>query len=458
MSVPTKEEISVVMKGFEDFYNDNIKSQQELDVKTFLDFTEPKFVEAGYREKIYPALRNTTEGNILILTDLGVGDFIVTTGAIREVRRIYPGAHITLVCYTQPSNFAEVCPYVDELILYDTFDDIVPSQKSSSDILNTDVIKFYKWNMRITPKLLERRFDVGFIFAWHGNMELLMYMSGARIRVSSMYWKNFNDPERIKKTALFDYFKFLATHWAPYDDFHCHTVDKNFALLETLLHTSISNRKLEIWYTPYDVSIAKSHLENIADPVYALNMGGSSKEKHYPPEKYAKFLEMIIKEEPTATFVILGGGNEDLKSAEIIKRTAPELYEKNIIDLTNKLTFRQSAALLSFCKMYIGNDTGTMHVAATVGCPVLEPNCFAADFKMRNIDAPIRWAPYDVPSVIIQPKHALAECKNKPHSGHGCKAEIPHCIKQIELETLLRGFHLLKLCVKAKNNKPVYIS
>ena len=172
MNTPTKEEISVIMKGFEDFYNDNIKSQQELDVKTFLDFTEPKFVEAGYREKIYPALRNTTEGNILILTDLGVGDFIVTTGAIREVRRIYPGAHITLVCYTQPSNFAEVCPYVDELILYDTFDDIVPSQKSSSDILNTDVIKFYKWNMRITPKLLERRFDVGFIFAWHGNMEL----------------------------------------------------------------------------------------------------------------------------------------------------------------------------------------------------------------------------------------------------------------------------------------------
>ena len=222
----------------------------------------------------------------------------------------------------------------------------------------------------------------------------------------------------------------------------------------------VLNRKLEVWYTPHDVSIAKSYLKHTSESIYALCMGCYAQRKYYPPEKYARLLEIIIEEEPTATFVILGAGQKDLHSAEILRKTIPELYDKHIIDLTNKLTFRQSAALLSFCKMYIGNDTGTKHVAAAVNCPVLETNCFAADLKMQNTDAPVRWAPYDVPSVIVQPKHALPECSDaKSHNSSGCRMKkTSHCIKQIKPETLLRGFHLLKLCARAKNNKPVYIS
>ena len=109
--------------------------------------------------------------------------------------------------------------------------------------------------------------------------------------------------------------------------------------------------------------------------------------------------------------------------------------------------------------MLIGNDTGTSHVAAGLGCPVLSPNCFSADFKMREIDAPVRWAPYGVASVIVMSEHALPECKGEPHEGYGCKLKTrTHCIAQIEPETLFKGFHLLKERAAKKINEPLYLS
>lgn len=254
--------------------------------------------------------------------------------------------------------------------------------------------------------------------------------------------------------------KSLGTPPVPYGAYGSIMADRYFLLLETVLHAPILNRKLEAWYTVRDFKIAKTILgDNISHPLYSLSMGGTWGRVHYPPEKYARLFELIAEEEPSAHFVILGGGDKDLKSAKIFQNASPELYEKKVINLINKVNYRQSAAVMGFCKMHIGNDTGTSHVAAGVNRPVLSPNCFAADFKINHLDAPARWAPYGVPSVTVLPQHALEDCKNKPYGGHGCKAgNTPHCITQIEPETLFRGFQLLKKRAEKKIIEPLYIS
>lgn len=438
LSTPTKENIETVMRGFEEFFAHMVKTQG-FNLQEFVNFMEPKFAAAGYRDTD----KTIRGGNILILTEIATGDFILATGAIREVRRLYPNARITLVAHQRAFEFAECCPYVDELIInpqkfpiYNPFD-------------------FYKTNTPIAYRLLEQRFDICFAFVMQPHNPLLMYMSGAKVRVTALDHENTYKLNEIQ--ALTEYLMHLATHLFPYTTYGYHRADRFFSLIENFLHLPIMNRKMEIWYTPSDFGFAKSHLKNISSPIYSLNMGGMR--KYYPPEKYAKLLEMILRKEPTATFVILGGGQNDLQSAEILKKALPKTYEKNIIDLTNKLSFRQSAAVLRFCDMYIGNDTGTMHVAAAMNCPVLTPNCFAADLPVRNTDTPRRWYPYGVPSVIVQPKHALPECKNiQYYEPYGCAAGVPHCITQIEPETLFKGFKLLKKRVAAGINEPLYMS
>lgn len=441
MSTPTKENISLVVNGFEQFFEHMLKSQS-FNLQEFVNFMEPRFTAAGYRSQTDYTLRDKSGGNILILTEIGAGDFIVATGAIREVRRIYPDAHITLLVYPNTLELAEYCPYVDEVIV------------SSREACNNRVFEFYKVRMDMASLLLEKRYDLCFSFVIHPHSFLLMYMSGARLRISAIDHETFN--EFNESNGLTELFMRLATHLFPYNTYGYHRADRFFSLLENLLLLPITNRETEVWCTAADVEVAKDCLSGASSTIYSLNMGGFNGIKHYPPEKYARFLELILREEPTATFVILGGGQNDLNSAAIIKKVAPNVYANNIIDLTNKISYRQSAAVLSFCQIHIGNDTGTIHLAAAVSCPVLELNCFPADLTMHKNNCPPRWYPYGVPNVIIQPEHALPECRGL-YAYRGCATNFPHCITQIEPQTLLRGFHLLKERIEAKICEPLYI-
>lgn len=440
LNTPTKENIATVRRGFEEFFAHMIKTQS-FNLQEFVNFMEPKFAAAGYRDKI----NRVGGGYILLLTEVCAGDFIVATGAIREVRRLYPDAYITLVVYSRTLVLAEACPYVDKII-------VIPQEHSIYTLS-----EIYQANMAIARTLLEQRFDICFSFSIHSQLPFLMYMSGAKIRLIAIDHENLDEFSRSQ--GLKEYFMRLATHLFPYSTYGYHRADRFFSLLENLLHLPISNRKLEIWCTPEDVEVAKKYLSRATSSIYSLNMGGTYKENHYPPEKYARLLEMILREEPNATFVILGGGQGDLNSAKIIKTVSPKMYANNIIDLTNKITYKQSAAVLSFCKIYIGNDTGTTHLAVAMGRPVLEPICFPVDLTIKNTDCPARWYPYGVPSVVVQPAHALPECRNfKGHAYRGCAAKVPHCIAQIEPETLFKGFKLLKKHAAAGIKEPFYMS
>ena len=379
------------------------------------------------------------------MTEVGAGDFIVTSPVIREIRRIYPDAHVTILVYPRSLELAEYCPYVNAIVLND--------QKYSSQ----NLIEIYELNMNIARLFLAQRFDICFATTIHSRTPLLMYMSGAKIRITSI------DDESMEQFNLTNdltrYLMRLSTHLFPYNTYGYHRVDRHLSLIENLLHLPITNRNTEIWCKPDEVTFAKTLLRRASHPIHAFSMGSESYRKSYPPEKYVRLLEMILSEEPTATFVILGGGQYDLNSAEIIKKALPKVYENHIIDLTNKINYRQSATVISFCDMYIGNDTCSMHMAAAVDIPVLTPNCFAADFPIRNTDTPRRWYPYGVPSVIVQPKHAMPECKNLDHyNPYGCAANFPHCITQIEPETLFKAFKQLKKRVAAGIVEPLYMS
>ena len=65
-----------------------VEEKQALDIAEMKNFMEPIFSQAGYREP------RSTVDNILILHESAAGDFLSMTPMIREVRRVYPKAHI----------------------------------------------------------------------------------------------------------------------------------------------------------------------------------------------------------------------------------------------------------------------------------------------------------------------------------------------------------------------------
>ncbi len=367
------------------------------------------------------------------------------SAALREIRRIYPTAHITLMICEESRNVAEHCPYVDEILI-----NIHPFAFNNYPLV-------YDRNATMSAELLRRRYDIAFAFAHYPSSLLLAYMSGARICVAHAFSAQ-NEAFEIGELSAF---LPLLTIQAPKWIYGTHSVEHGLALISGVTQIPITNRETEVWYTPFDYTIAERFLREHVDTnkrLYGLCMGGVGYRKKWSPEKYAKLVEMIVEEEPDVDFLIFGGGKIDEESAADFKQHLDEnVLRDHIFDLTGESTYRVSAVLLSFCDMYIGNDTGTMHLAATVKTPVLTPSCFAADADIRYNVLNIYY-PYHVPSVTVLVKHALPECINPSH-GVGCIVDDhPHCIAQIEPETMFAAYKMLKVRIEQKIIEPLFVS
>jgi heptosyltransferase-2 len=93
-----------------------------------------------------------------------------------------------------------------------------------------------------------------------------------------------------------------------------------------------------------------------------------------------------------------------------------------VLNLAGRLTLRQTAALLGRCAIFVGNDSGPMHLAVTQGTAVIEVSCHPVDGPVDHANSPARFGPWQVESRVVRPAHHRAPC----HSG--CRVRWPHCI------------------------------
>lgn len=98
----------------------------------------------------------------------------------------------------------------------------------------------------------------------------------------------------------------------------------------------------------------------------AIGAGASyGSAKCWPPDRFA-VLANRLQEQTGASVVLFGTAGERAVSSAIASglRRPP-------IDLTGKTSIAELPALLSRCQLFIGNDSGAMHVAAAVGLPIV---------------------------------------------------------------------------------------
>lgn len=436
-----KKNIALVIDGFQKFFQRCIE-QNDFYAPAMKNFMEPIFEQAGYRDPI--AKGKPHDNNILLIHDAAVGDFVSTTAAIREIRSVYPTAHITLMVTPMAMNLAEICPYVDE---------VFPFAMPWGNLPST-----YQRNVEHAKFLLNRRIDVVYAFTHFPSTILLSYMSGARERISFDF--SAEDGIQLETGPLFAMTDLLTVK-VPLRLYGTHNIDRNLGLLDHALHCPIKNREPEVWFTPKDQAAACLTLRNNTsddEKIYALCMGGSRASKKWSAENYADLFKMILAQEPNVNLLILGGGKADEFYAEVFNRhVGKEIFENHIFNFTGKIDYRQSAALLSFCDMYIGNDTDAMHMAAALKVPVLMPHYFAADKPMHDYTAPKIDYPYRVPSVTVMPEHALDDCKNST-THYGCKvADRPHCITQVTVQTMFAAYQLLKKRIADNIIEPLFV-
>jgi len=98
----------------------------------------------------------------------------------------------------------------------------------------------------------------------------------------------------------------------------------------------------------------------------AIGAGASyGSAKCWPPDRFAE-LANRLQGRAGAEVILFGTSTEAAVSSAIAAG-----MHRPPIDLTGKTTINDLPALLSQCHLFIGNDSGAMHVAAAVGLPVV---------------------------------------------------------------------------------------
>jgi ADP-heptose:LPS heptosyltransferase len=118
--------------------------------------------------------------------------------------------------------------------------------------------------------------------------------------------------------------------------------------------------------------------------------------------------------------VVFGGAEDALVGDKLL-----EAWGRGY-NAAGELSVRAAASALKLCVLYLGNDTGTMHLAAAVGT-----RCVAI-FSAR--DWPGRWHPYGTDHLIFR---KAIECE-----GCGlveCVERKNECLRRISAEEVLAG-------------------
>lgn len=122
-----------------------------------------------------------------------------------------------------------------------------------------------------------------------------------------------------------------------------------------------------VWTAPEDRALADRLLPE-GGPIVALGPTANWTGKVWPPERFAAlFRALRAGPLPGARAAIFAGpGPQEAGLAAPLLASVPEA-----IDLTGRLSLPEAAACLSRCALFVGNDSGLMHLAAAAGTPTL---------------------------------------------------------------------------------------
>ena len=104
--------------------------------------------------------------------------------------------------------------------------------------------------------------------------------------------------------------------------------------------------------------------------------------------------------------------------------------------------------------MYIGNDTGTQHVAAAFKKPVVVLSRDSKDLtRALNYDCEhIIFRAWKTKSIVLLPEHSLDRCAALKNT---CWAHKPHCITQIEPAEIVKAYDNIIFALKHSGIKKV---
>jgi ADP-heptose:LPS heptosyltransferase len=281
---------------------------------------------------------------ILVISLAGIGDVLLATPFIRELRENYPQATIdALVKEPGARDFLERNPNVNRVF-----------QKNLLKCGPLERIR-YVWSLR------RERYQLSINTHPQSRIHyrIAAWLAGADVRISHEY-ECFTWLDRL-----------LVTGTLP-QDYTRHSIENNFDILPLIgAKRKLAAHSLEFYLDPADEQFADDFLAKhrlAGKKILGIHVGsGGTKNlplKRWPLKNYAGLVRQLNRQRPDI-HILLFGGPEEIKDHPIVLAQAD-------LELTQEArtrSLRETAALMKRCNAFLSVDTALMHIAAALKLP-----------------------------------------------------------------------------------------
>jgi lipopolysaccharide heptosyltransferase II len=342
---------------------------------------------------------------ILVISLAGIGDTLLATPFIHELRANFPDATIdALVLWPGSKDLLENNPHLNHV-----------HQKKLVTAAKFEALRFL-WSLR------REHYDISINTHPQSRIHyrLAARIVGAPTRISHEHecfgWL---DRRLVNRTLPQDYSK--------------HTIENNFAILPLLgAETKLPAHKIEIFLTPEEERWANNFLTGhklAGRKLLGIHVGsGGTKNlplKRWPLNHYAGLIRRLNRERRDLS-VLLVGGPEEAGDHEVILAQA----DRDRTIQVGAGNLRQAAALMQRYNAFLSVDTALMHLAAAMKVP-----------KQIVIEAPTLNAtnlPYGNPFTLV--KNPVVAGRNLDYYRYdgndikGTREELLACMASIKVE------------------------
>ena len=332
---------------------------------------------------------------ILVVQTSFLGDVVLTTPLLSEVKRRFPEAELAILCTAQAKSLLEGNPDLDEIIV----DDKRESRRG------------WRGFRRTVEELRKRGFTIALSPHKSLRTALLLFLAGIPYRIGFRQSKGwFLYHRRVKRDPA------------------RHDVERNLSILQPFgINPEECQRDLRVEAGPR----ARESVERIFQSlgiernglIFGLNPGSVWATKRWSAQGYAELIGHLKRRYPCK--ILLFGGPED---HGIIARIQ-ELSGDVGVSVAGKIDLKELPCALEWCNVFITNDSGPMHVAVARGVPVVAVFCATTPS--------LGFYPYSSRAVVVEKELPCRPCSS--HGGRRCPLGTEDCIRLVKAEDVFRG-------------------
>ncbi len=317
---------------------------------------------------------------ILVVRLRLIGDVVFTTPAIRALRRQYPDAHLAYLVESAAAPVVADNPHLSEVI-------IVPHTRGWRRLRD---------DLRLARRLRAARFDL--IIDFHGGPRgaWLGWAAGA--------------PRRVGYDIQGRAWMYTQVVHRPRGRHPRHSVENQWDLLPVVdptlpAHPDRTRDRVEMPTTAAATTSMTRALAALGVPaatpetpvtLVVLHVSAGNPFRRWPEAAFADVASGLVRQSPSR-WVLVTAGPSDRQAAQRVLAAARDQAgdaAARVVD-GQDLSLIELRALLDRAALYIGGDSGPLHVAATSNVPIV--GLYGPTLAERS--AP--WRPATVPTVSL---------------------------------------------------------